>query len=45
MKMKEKMSWKTMTAITHEITLTIEELHKDFKAYELKKFDRDTKDY
>lgn len=36
------MNWETMTTITHEITLTIEELHKDLKAYKLKKFDGDT---
>lgn len=34
-----------MTTIAHEITLAMEKLHKDLKAYKLKKFDRDTKDY
>lgn len=38
-KMGEKMNWEIMSPITHQMTLTIEELHKDLKAYKLKKFE------
>lgn len=37
-KIEEKMNLETMTTITHEITLTIEVLHKDLEAYKVKKF-------